>query len=379
MTRTWLVHRASCVRSALVALAMTAPASAFAQPEQASPPDPGSTVESPSPAPQRDAEGAADETTGVARRGDGGDRVLGDHVFIYPAFFDSSFVNTYFGVRARVGLIRVSDIPTDAGRLHIYAASADEVIDLGIKITRWLGVFGTAGIRTLIGTNLKSLAYAGATYELASGGGVLVRLYQDDDRGTQLSIRGSVSHANGQVSTLLPILQNPAGSVGEALSGDLGEVTRTPVTVFSCRGALAFAQSFSPILSVQAALGIGATEVTLEPYDFTRRARSSVSARGVTYTLGLAPAADFRSLGVPIAVMPEYVLLRQASSTDLRVSTSFDTQHLLGLGLYYSGRATLQLGIVAATQLGGEPVVTSMGRSARPQQHLGQFILRYVW
>ena len=51
--------------------------------------------------PQRSADDVAAEPMAPGPE-QGHDRVLGRHWFIYPAFFDSSFVNTYFGVVERL-------------------------------------------------------------------------------------------------------------------------------------------------------------------------------------------------------------------------------------------------------------------------------------
>ena len=62
-----------------------------------------------------------------------------------------------------------------------------EGLDLGIKITDWVGIFAAGGVRSLVGTNLRSLTYAGATYDLGARVGGILRLFRSDSSGSQMS------------------------------------------------------------------------------------------------------------------------------------------------------------------------------------------------
>lgn len=64
-------------------------------------------------------------------------------------------------------------------------------------------------------------------------------------------------------------------------------------------------------------------------------------------------------------------------STSVAGSTA---QHLVALGLYYSGRADFQLGMVGYTLLGQLPLVGADGTvSGKPQDGGVQLVFHYIW
>ncbi len=81
--------------------------------------------------------------------------------------------------------------------------------------------------------------------------------------------------------------------------------------------------------------------------------------------------------------MAEYQVELDNTSAETGESAS-TTAHFVGLGLYYTGRRNLLIGVGGATQLGLEPVVGQDAagaplKSGSPSLWFGQFILRYVW
>jgi hypothetical protein len=337
---------------------MTAPSPMLALPPQSEPPAP--------PSPE-----SADAN--------GHERTLSHHVFLFPAYVTSSLVVSNFGLRIRLGTESVPRVPTANGNSDINTVTLSEGLDLGIKLTDWLGVFVTGGVRSLIGTNLRALTYAGATYDLGFRGGAILRLFRSERTGTQLSLVAAGGHTRGQISTLYPIFDQPILSAVDLLRGDLGESIKTPFSTSAYEGSLAFAQGFSHFFGVQASASVGGSTVTIEPYDRIRRTRDTTSIDGVTYAFGVAPSIDLNAVHVPIAVMPEYVIARKESSAQLRGAGSYDTTHQLALGVYYSGRVNLQVGLIWSTVLSAGRLETPLGRSDVPTQTAGTFILRYVW
>jgi hypothetical protein len=282
-------------------------------------------------------------------------------------------------MRVRLGEDITPNFPTATTRADVNTVTLAESLDLGVKITDWLGIYFSAGVRSLIGTNLRALTYAGATYDVGGAGGLILRVYHNEESGTQLSLRAGGSVTRGQVSTLFPLFDQPIASLVDLLQGDLGESIRTPFTTSRFDGSVAFAQAFSHFFGLQASASAGRSSVTIEPYNRTTKTRGSENQADVIYSFAGAPSFDFNAFDVPVAVMPEYVYARQASAAQVRGSRDFDTTHTLALGVYYSGRKTLQVGLVWATVLGANKLATPQGESDSPQQHSGEFILRYVW
>lgn len=385
--------RRACVLGVLVATASMVPALAYAQPESepapeapAAPPTPPPPTTAqpeaspPQPALETELEGEAETKAKVETKPkEGDDRRIKDHVFIFPAFVTSSIVASYVGVRVRVGSSTIENVPSTVGPLRITAVTLAETLDAGIKLTDWLGIFATGGMRSLISTNLQGLVLEGATYDFGAGGGVILRLFRSDKTGSQLSLRGGVGYTSGHIATLYPLFDVPIQSLDDLLRRNLGDTITTPFSTFGYGGSLAFAQSFGRLLGLQLSADIGGARFTHEPFDAVRRMRESTTVDGFTFALGAAPSIDFNAVHFPIAVVPEYVITRAASSAQIRGAGDFDTFHQLGVGAYYSGRTSLQLGVIWATLLGVRPLETARGQSDTPTQHFGQLSLRYVW
>jgi len=109
---------------------------------------------------------------------DGAERILKGHQFMYPSFVASPIVATNLGIRIRTGDLSAKNAPTAVGLRDIEALTLAEALDLGVKITDWFGLFVTGGVRSVIGSNLSALTYAGATYDVGGRGGVIFRLFR---------------------------------------------------------------------------------------------------------------------------------------------------------------------------------------------------------
>lgn len=355
--------RGTRVALAVLTAVSSAPAFAFAQ-DEAAPAPPAPTI-APTSAP-------ADEESGH-------ERTLKGHVFIFPAYVASGIVVSYIGLRLRLSLSSVSAVPTPIGPTDITAVTVSEGLDLGIKIADWVAVFATGGVRSLVSTSLRGLVYEGATYDIGAYAGALFRLFRSERTGSQLSARVGGGYTRGQVMTLFPIFDQPVQSVADLLQGNLREAMATPFNTITYDGTLAYTQGFSRLFGLQVSAGFGGTHLTTEPFDRVRARRSSTTASNFTYAFAVAPSFDFNAFKVPVAVMPEYVLLRRASTAQLRDGGDIDTAHLFALGVYYSGRVNLQLGLLWAIELGQHPLRTPQGTSDSPVQNGGEFVLRYVW
>ena len=357
------------------------PAPASAQEEPAPAPAPAPQIPPPRPAPDTEIENEADarEEAKAKERCGAADRRIDDHVFLFPAYVSSAIVATYAGVRLRIGTNDVDGVPSPAGPLDLRAVTFANGVDFGLGITDWLGVFVSGSFRTLVSTNLPGLVYQGATFDIGGQGGAILRLFHSERTGTQLSLRAGGGYSRGQFAVLLPVFQQPIASVNDVLLRDFGSEIKTPFSTYDYGGALAFAQSFGRFFGVQASAAVGGGHVTLEPYNRTRRLRDETSIDALPYAFGIAPSFDFAALHVPIAVMPEYVLSRAESTAQFRGSGDFDTFHVLGAGVYYSGRTPLQVGALWATTLGARPITTSLGSSQTPSQNVFELVLRYVW
>jgi hypothetical protein len=100
---------------------------------------------------------------------------------------------------------------------------------------------------------------------------------------------------------------------------------------------------------------------------------------GFNFRAGVAFDADFQPIRVPIDVLLEYQMAREATVSDLIDATALDVLHTIALAIFYSGRTNLQAGLVLGWQLGVQPIGTPAGTSGRPDSKLTELLLRYIW
>jgi hypothetical protein len=346
------------------------------------PPSPAPTAPAPAPAPTTVPSPAPPryEPTATAEESFG-DRTLKGHTFLFPAFFDSAFIATYFGVYTNLRFVRVPDIATRFGTFDLHLTGASEGINFGVKLSNVVGLRFTGSVRAIVGTNLPSIVYEGATYDLGAGVEVPVRLLRSESSGSQLTLVPFGSFGSGQVTTLFPLLTSGVMSVTEAtfLVGNLGELADTPFRVWRFGLSAAFAQTFSPSFALQLAAGLGRNVVTLEPFVASLGGRDSQSTGSWEYTFGAAFTADAAPAGFPIAGMAEWRLAREPSPAVLIASDQPRTTNLLAVGAYYSGRRDLQLGVIAAVELGVGGVASDFGESGNANIKDFGMIFRYFW
>lgn len=305
----------------------------------------------------------------------------GGHELIFPARVDTAVAATYVGLRVRLGVESASGLPSGGGTFDVNTLTVGEGLDVGLALTDWLGVFVTGAGRALLGSNVPGLIFQGATYDLGGAGGAIVRLFESERTGTQVSLRGQGAYLAGQIASLLPIFQiGSAGvAVREALRGNLRSSIYSPITTVRYGGSVALAQGFGPLFAVQASAGLGGAVWSFEPFDLNAGRRDEIRVTGVTYQFGVAPSVDLRTVGVPLAVMPEVLLVRGPGLAQLQGNQSFDTVLDLLAGLYYSGRPNLQLGLIGGTVVGAKPVRSDVGSSSAPRQLSGELVVRHVW
>jgi hypothetical protein len=98
---------------------------------------------------------------------------------------------------------------------------------------------------------------------------------------------------------------------------------------------------------------------------------------------GLAADLSGASRGVPLDLVGEYVLIPLSSrrkSDDGATTRQSALEHRLAVGLYYAGRADLQLGLSAYALLAQVPELGADARaSGKPRDVGGLSSFRYIW
>jgi len=309
-----------------------------------------------------------------------GGLTLGGHRFIVPASFPTSFVATYFGIRLGALVHTDPDVPTEAGQFSLSTLGGAQTLELGVKVTDWLGFFAKARLAVLVGSNVPGLIYSGATYEGTGEGGLIFRILRIDTSGTQVSFRVSGSYSSGLSTSVFPLLvQEAALTVRTVLQGQLRQLIRTPISGWDAQGNAVAAQALGPYFSLQGLAGGGVSGARIEPFDVAAGARGSSAMTDGEFNAAVAIEADASAAGVPVAGLFEYSLARQPAVLEFLPLNGSGFVHTLSLGAYYSGKPNLQLGLVGAVDLGLPRFSTSLGPSGSPHTELGQIVVLYIW
>lgn len=321
-------------------------------------------------------------------------RMLAGHTFLRPVLDDSAFLATTVGFRQGLLYIDGGSVASPTGREGVSAAAAIESLDTTVKVVDWLAVSARGDLQALVGAS--PLTLFGNTSSLAAGFqlGPVVRLARVKSTGTQVALRPyhratfgallDVSHVvplvrgriQDRVGAPLPTAQEATRDVS-ALENDIVGGAVTPLRRSAWGASLNVAQGLGPFFGVQFSYELTRERFAAAPYDFERRDRVDAYFVSLTHRITLAVDFDAAPLGAPVAVMLEAVVATgrlRPEATD--TSAALDTTLLVGPGLYYSGRRSMQLGLFGGVQTGLAPYATPYGPSEDPLGIYAQFALR---
>ncbi|MBU8899333.1 hypothetical protein DRW03_10245 [Corallococcus sp. H22C18031201] len=316
-------------------------------------------------------------------------RRLGGQTFLFPILQQSAFVTTHVGIREGLARYAVPQLP--AGRLGTYDVTLtgfQQTLDLGLRVTPWLGLTGFARANVISGVNAASLVASGASFELLGELGVVGRVLRIEDTGTQLSVRGHFGLSNQRGIQVLPlvnaIVNSPQPTVDSVGEGRLGQLVLLPRTEKTAGGGFFVAQALGTWLSLQASASAEYAWQKRKPFDVSLGTRTEQATHAVRVDLALAAAVDFQPVvHVPVGLMGEYALRTGTQQEVFRKNRTLGLS-TLALGLYYTGRPSLQVGLGAVATLSAEPLqgLGPEGRdqeSGKPTLTYAQLILRYIW
>ena len=93
----------------------------------------------------------------------------------------------------------------------------------------------------------------------------------------------------------------------------------------------------------------------------------------------MAFTADASPSGVPIAGLAQWFVTREPATQTQTSSLESVTEHTFALGVYYSGRRNLQLGVAGSWEVGLPQITTNLGESNHPDAKSIHLDLRYFW
>jgi hypothetical protein len=99
-------------------------------------------------------------------------------------------------------------------------------------------------------------------------------------------------------------------------------------------------------------------------------------------SFGIAGDFDAQPAGFPLAILLEYraTPTTVTDTQDVRQLDASSFEHLVALGLFYSGRRDLQLGITTYSVYGQVPTLNANAmHSGKPLDLALQLVFRYYW
>jgi hypothetical protein len=340
-------------------------------------------------------------------------RVLGEHLF--PAASSVPFALSVSYVGARAGIeyrsiphyAQLATLSTSQQQqfVDLQMVNVAENIDFALRLHDYVALVGDTYAKGQVGANVATLLGTGADYTYGGDLGALVKIVRIGH--FQLAVRGQLGYYGGQkagiqglyrdlnsvaTDAVTRLQRNPNIDLNTAitqLNNSFATATEALLTpfhgltyAFSLNLALAIVQS----VGLQGSMGFSSESATYQPREFDAAVNASVKLKSKVHTTrpSVAAALDFDAgpVGLPIDILLEY----RATSVTVNVqgeddpSSASSLESRLALGVYYSGRADLQLGITGYTLLGQAPAPGVNGvLSDKPQDFGAQLVFRYFW
>jgi len=337
---------------------------------------------------------------------------VGDHAFPRGGFVPSAVVTSHVGMRAGVsyhqvpGFAQLPSLVSNNGptEVDLRTINVAETLDFGVRLHDHVGLFGEAYGRARIGANTATLLGDGVDYTYGGDVGLLIKLFRV--RGFQVSVSGQLGAYTGQSAGIAALFQdlnaiarNTVAKVQNDPKFDLNKAVAqlntafrtatadllTPFNGFKYGFALNVAQSLGRYAGLQASLGYIADSAKYRPTHYDETLGGPVAEeKTVTITrpaFGLAVDVDTSPAGIPIALMLEYRMTPVTiTDTDHAGENNSSLEHLISLGVFYSGRTDLQLGVTAYTVAGQPPALGADSvPSGKPFDLAVQLVFRYYW
>jgi hypothetical protein len=320
-------------------------------------------------------------------------RLLGGHRYIPPMLQRSAFVLMHFGVRQGFELFIVPDVALDFGKDDLRAAGFAQTFDLDVKLTQFLGLYASGTGTVTSGVNAASAFEIGADLEGAVELGAVLRIARFEPIGTQIALRfsGGIAFENDyNVSQFIEAgRQSSVSQITSIRQSQALALLITPSKASNFGASLHIAQTLIEQVGLQASLGVRSIHRRSEPFDLAKNARLDETVDEVVVDAAFALSFDASSWGVPLALMPEYQVVHDAVRSEDDAGTKRDltySSHFAGIGLYYSGRPNLILGVGGQVALNLEQdrlewnaTDGSPRTSGTPSKRQGHFVLGYVW
>jgi hypothetical protein len=307
-------------------------------------------------------------------------RTLRGHTFMTPASFNSAFIETTIINRTSARHESVSDIPIGPSMKDITVLGVREQLAFSAALGQQVSLGLEAFSEFAAGTSARALATQGVIYAYGVAANGTFRILRIEESGTQLSARAELFGIQGGARLSLgPFIQavrsNPLLSTPDAIR-NFGNLLTTPTSWWGFAGSVDLAQTFNETFSLQAEFRLDVKRFTQSPF-VPGTGRVDIHSTGVLPQVGVAFGVNPPEF--PVAFLAEY----RAAAQDSDDPTSL-AHHLLAVGIYYSGRADLQVGPVFFGEFGLPPVngIDANGDLTPSQRGVafsGQLMMQYFW
>jgi len=363
--------------------------------------------------PQSELAKAPPATSRAVEKDWGQDRVLGGHQFPVATFVPLALSSSYLGVRAGIEyhsvpgfatLTTIGPVPT-SNRVDLETVNVAESVDFSLRLHDYVALSGDAYGRGRVGANIETLLGTGADYTYGGDIGALVKIVRIGS--LQLAVRGQIGLYEGQSAGVLALFQDLSTIATDALSRLLSAPSMDldtaiaqlnksfdaatadllmPFDGIAYGVSLNMALAIGKYIGLQGSLGYSLDTTTFNPAKFDPDLGLSVRLENTEKTIrpSASAAVDFDSspIGLPIDIIVEYRFtpISVERQNEEGLSTESSIESLIALGVYYSGRTDLQLGVTGYTLLGQAPALGVNGEPSDKPLDVGvQLVFRYFW
>ena len=321
-------------------------------------------------------------------------RTLANHRFIKPVNDDGAFLTPSIGFRQGLTYIGAGTLMLGDTPAQVTFVNAVESLDLNVRVVEWFGVSFRADLDARVAaSDIAALTQVGR-YSARFRIGPAFRLLRIEETGTQVTFRASGSlgfGAAGDIRNVLAALEARENAPAdpdappEQTDGlqDLEESaiksSVSPISLGAWRGSLHVAQTLTPFIGLQASYALTREHAIHKTYNPYARTTSSSSTTSFIHQVAATIGIDGASAHVPLGIMAETLVTAGTAEFDPGPAVEPDTTVLVGIGLNYTGDATLQAGVFAGVEYGMAPIETSFGTTAAPKVYYGQFTLRHFF
>lgn len=371
------------------------------------PAPPPTAAREPAPAPQAPAAATHDPSSGW-----GSTRVLAGHSFLLGSFVPSGLINSHLGIRAALeyhqvpGYVQLPSLVNSGPQeVELRTLNVAETLDFAVRLHDHFAIFGDGYGKARVGANINTLLGTGADYTYGGRLGVLVKLFTLSS--FQASVSGQAGYYAGQSAGIMALFQDLNIIAREAVQEvqanpviDLNTAVERLNTAFRTATAdlltpfegltygvsLNLTQAIGRYVGLQGSIGYYAESATYRPTRYDVASGGPVMQEHTVSTqrpsFGIAADFDAQPAGFPLAILVEY-RATPTSVTDTQEVRQLDVsslEHLVALGLFYSGRTDLQLGVTTYTVYGQLPTLNANAmHSGKPLDLALQLVFRYYW